>query len=70
MRESLEQMREEVRQARMSDMNRAEAARLRNHRGKNYNGGKYDNPSAVDNPMLVGKVLIGLAIAIFLVSSG
>lgn len=34
---------------RYSNMTRAEAARLRNGRGKNYNGGKYDNPNAEDN---------------------
>lgn len=32
-----------------SDMTRKEAAKLRTEGGKNYNGGKYDNPYIPDN---------------------
>lgn len=51
-----------------SHMTRAEAARLRNGHGKNYNGGKYDNPNAQDNPVAAIKVLAFIAGLIYFLS--
>lgn len=51
-----------------SHMTRAEAAKLRNGYGKNYNGGKYDNPNAQDNPLAVIKLLVFIAGLIYFLS--
>lgn len=51
-----------------SHMTRAEAARLRNGYGKNYNGGKYDNPNAQDNPIAVIKFFVFIAGLIYFLS--
>lgn len=49
-------------------MTRAEAAKLRNGYGKNYNGGKYDNPHARDNPLAVIKLFVFVAGLIYFLS--